>query len=415
MHGIIWLILLFVAAVVAAAFLGDNGALVTLFWPPWRVDISFNFFLIAIVVSILAVYLSLHALGALVSLPRRAREWRMAKRDRSAQQALREALAWFFAGRYSRAYKAAERAMSIQRETPDLAPDQEFSQLAHLLAAGSLHRLQDRARRDEHLATALVPSRGPRLQRPVEEGARLLAAEWALDDRDADRALELLGELSPGVARRTQALRLKLQAARLAQRPVEALRTARLLAKHQAFSPVAAQGLLRSLATEAIESARDVDQLRRLWQQFDAADRKDVFVVARAACHLARMGQAEEARGWLRPFWDDIATRSEEERRELVRALVQALPGIGPDWLPRLESAAIAHPRDVHLAYALGRALAELRLWGKARQLLERCGDDDNLSADDRRAAWLALAQMAEQEGNQTEANRCFRRAAQSA
>ena len=415
MHGIIWLILLFVAAVVVATFLGDNGALVTLFWPPWRVDVSFNFFLIALVVSIIAVYLSLHALGALVSLPRRAREWRMAKRDRVAQQALREALGWFFAGRYSRAYKAAERAMNIQRETPDLAPDQEFSQLAHLLAAGSLHRLQDRARRDEHLAQALQSARGPRLPRPTEEGARLLAAEWALDDRDAPRALELLAELSPGVARRTQALRLKLQAARLAQRPLEALRTARLLAKHQAFSHTAAQGLLRSLAFEAIEGARDPDQLRRLWQQFDSVDRKDVYVACRAACHLARMGQADEARAWLRPFWDDIASRPVEERAELVRALAEALPGIGPDWLPRLESAAKAHPRDLQLTYALGRALAELRLWGKARQLLERCAQDEALPAEQRRAAWLALADIAEQEGDEAAANRCFRRAAQSA
>lgn len=415
MHGIIWLILLFVAAVVAATFLGDNGALVTLFWPPWRVDVSFNFFLIALVVSIIAVYLSLHALAALVSLPRRAREWRMAKRDRIAQQALRESLAWFFAGRYSRAYKAAERAMSIQRETPDLAPDQEFSQLAHLLAAGSLHRLQDRARRDEHLVLALQPVRGPRLQRPAEEGARLLAAEWALDDRDASRALELLAELSPGVARRTQALRLKLQAARLAERPLEALRTARLLAKHQAFSPTAAQGLLRSLAIEAVEGARDADQLRRLWQQFDGADRKDVYVAARAACHLARLGQPDEARAWLRPFWDDIGSRPPEERGELVRALVQALPGIGADWLPRLEAAALAHPRDASLAYALGRALAELRLWGKARQLLERSAQDASLATEERRAAWLALAQIAEHEGNEPAAHHCFRQAAQSA
>ena len=77
-----------------------------------------------------------------------------------------------------------------------------------MLAAGSLHRLQDRAQRDELLQKVLEPGR-PVLA-PVDEGARLLAAEWALDDRDATRALELLAQLPPGVGRRTQALRLKL-------------------------------------------------------------------------------------------------------------------------------------------------------------------------------------------------------------
>ena len=103
----------------------------------------------------------------------------------------------------------------------------------------------------------------------MDDGARLLAAEWALDDRDGPRAEALLAELQPGVARRTLALRLKLQAARLERRPMDALHTARLLANHQAFSSTAAQGLLRSLAkgetitqdTSTLENPAILDQL----------------------------------------------------------------------------------------------------------------------------------------------------------
>jgi uncharacterized protein HemY len=142
----------------------------------------------------------------------RAREWRVARRDRSGQAALRDALAQYFGGRYTRAQKSAQRALAIQVETPELAQDNEFTVLGHLLAAGSAHRLQNRALRDEELRQALaIAGRSPSA-RSAEEGARLLAAEWALDDRDAPRALQLLGELPPGVARRTHALRLKLQA-----------------------------------------------------------------------------------------------------------------------------------------------------------------------------------------------------------
>ena len=413
MRAIIWLVLLFASAVVAAAFLGANDALVTVFWAPWRVDVSFNLFVLGLVLTVAVVYLSLHGVSALIGLPRRAREWRLSKRERSAQQALRESLALFFGARYSRAHKAAQRAVTIQDETPDLGSDAEFTMLAHLLAAGSMHRLQDRARRDEHLAQALAASRPSMGTRPAEEGARLLAAEWSLEDRDADRALELIAELSPGVARRTQALRLKLQAARLAQRPLDALRTARLLAKHQGFSQSAAVGLLRSLAIEALDTARDADQLRRVWQQLDSADRRDPFVAARAAMMMSRAGSPADARDWLRPFWEKTAAVPADERAELSRALVASLEGIGPDWLPRLEAAAQADPRDPSFAYALGRALMEMQLWGKARQQLERCADDEQLPPRQRRAAWRALAELAERETDTARVNHCYRRAAE--
>lgn len=155
-----------------------------------------------------------------------------------------------------RAQVHRQRAIAIQADTPELALDAEFTALAHLLSAGSLHRLQDRSRRDEHLQRAIELSQLTRKPRATEEGARLLAAECALEDRDAGRALRDLAELPPGVARRTQALRLKLQATRLARQPMEALKTARLLAKHQGFTAGAAEGLLRSLASEALGAAR---------------------------------------------------------------------------------------------------------------------------------------------------------------
>ena len=305
MRSVIWLLLLAVVAVVAASVLGRNDNLVTLYWAPWRVDVSFNLFLVGLVVLCVVIYALVGTISSLVGLPQRAREWRVSRRDRIAQAALREALSQYFGGRYGRAHKAAQRAVAIQADTPELRQDGEFTVLGLLLAAGSLHRLQDRTRRDEQLRLARDLARRSASARPAEEGARLLAAEWALEDRDAPRTLELLAELPPGVARRTQALRMKLQATRLAREPMEALKTARLLAKHQAFSPAAAQGLVRTLATEAVDATRDADQLRRVWREFDAADRRDVVVAPtrrapwprgaesrRAATGCARSGSA---------------------------------------------------------------------------------------------------------------------------
>ena len=146
-------------------------------------------------------------------MPARAREWRSLRLERAAHAALREAQAEYFGARYTRAHKAAQRAIGLRRDVPALANDHEFQMLAQLLAAGSLHRLQDRPRRDDLLQQALQAGRRGS-SAAVDDGARLLAAEWALDDRDAPRALELLAELPPGAARRTHALRLKLQIGR---------------------------------------------------------------------------------------------------------------------------------------------------------------------------------------------------------
>lgn len=412
MRLVIWLVLLFVVAVVAALTLGSNDGLASFYWGGWRLDISLNLFLLLLLASCFALVTAIQTIESLTNLPKRARDWRLAQRERTAQLALREALVELFGARFSRAQKAAQKALSVQSASPELAQDQGFMALAHLLAAASAHRLQDRRHRDEQLGLALDLARRAGGARGQEDGARLLAAEWALDDRDAARALSLLGGLAPGVARRTQALRLRLQATRLAQQPLEALRTARLLAKHQAFSKVAAQGLLRSLAFEALDGARDVDQLRATWLQLDPADRRDPLVAARAAQCAANLGAPDDGRGWLRPFFDDPAGLQPDERVALATALVPVLAGVSADWLQRLESVQSRFPRERHLAYALGHALAERQLWGKARLMLEAVADDAGMAAPARRRSWLALAALAEQEGDEARQARCFKAAA---
>lgn len=412
MRSVIWFVLLFGVAVVAASALGANDGLVSVYAGTWRFDVSLNLFLLVLVGSCFALVSLIHAANSLIGLPERARLWRVARRERTAQAALRESLAQYFAGRYSRAKSAAQHALAIQDDTPELKRDAEFSVLGLLLAAGSAHRLQDRKQRDEHLARAFQLAQGHAAARSAEEGARLMAAEWAIDDRDAQRSLQLLSDLPPGVVRRTQALRLKLQAARLGQQPQEALKTARLLVKHQGLSKAANQGLLRSLAFECLDTAHDIDQLRRTWQSLDGVDRRDNFVAARAALRAAQLGAPDEARNWLRPGWERIEDTSDDERAALSFALVCAIDGIGADWLPRLESAQLAFPREAAVAHAVGTALAERQLWGKARQLLEAAVADAQLPIAAKRMAWLTLARLAENEGQSDRAASSYRNAA---
>jgi HemY protein len=410
MRGVIWLVLLFVVAVVAASTLGSNDGLVTIYWGGWRTDLSLNLFVLLVVGSCMVLLAAAKAINSLLTLPKRAGDWRALRRERAAQAALRDALAEYFGARYGRARKAAQRALSIQAATPVLHGDAQFHMLAQLLAAGSLHRLQDKPLRDETLRLALKSGRqgGP----GADDAARLLAAEWALEDRDAPRALEMLGALPPGAARRTHALRLKLQATRMARQPLEALHTARLLANHQAFSPLVAQTLLRSLVAETLEHVYDVQQLRRLWGQIDAADRRDPQVAARAAQRAVQLQAADDARQWLRPFWERLSELSREDREHVALALIDARGGIGVDWLPRLESAAQAFGHEAPVVAAVGMVYAERRLWGKARRLLEQAAAAPALAMRTRRAAWRQLALLAREEADEDRAVQCERAAA---
>lgn len=412
MKRIVFFMLLFTAAVVAATLLGTNDGLVTFYWQGWRTDLSLNLFLLLLLGAWVLGLAVIWAVRNVLTLPRRAAEWRAQRRERVAQQALREALAAYFSARYGRARKSADRALAVQADTPELQADTDFRLLAQLLAAGSLHRLQDRPQRDQVLAQALAAARKPGSVQPADDAVRMLAAEWALDDRDPARALELLAALPPGAARRTQALRLKLQATRMARLPLEALHVARLLANHGAFTPVVAQSLLRSLVAEALESTHDPEQLRRLWTQFDAAERRDPQVSARAALRAVHLQAHEDARNWLLPHWERLSELSAADREAVALAFIEACPGLAADWLPRLESAAQVYGQEPAVLAAVGHAFAERQLWGKARRLLEQAAASAGLPGTARRRAWRQLATLARAQGDEARALACERSAA---
>ena len=84
MRGLIWVVLLFAVAVVAATTFGRNDGLVSIFWAGWRTDVSLNFFVLSVLALCSALVVAAHALARLVSLPQRAREWREHRKEQAA-------------------------------------------------------------------------------------------------------------------------------------------------------------------------------------------------------------------------------------------------------------------------------------------------------------------------------------------
>ena len=419
MRAALWLLALFAVAVASALIAGNNQAVVTVFWPPHRVDVSFNLVMLLLLGAFLLLYVALRALSAIFSLPVEAKRWRAQQKERAMYGALMDALAHQLAGRYIRATRSAQNALVQEKSLARLADESghaadkfsgynlarasQLQSLAHLLVAESAQSLQNTALREAHLQLALQSS-APRHAQEIREGVQFRAARWALDDRDAAACLEALAQLPQGASRRTLALRLRLRATRQLRQTTVALDTARLLAKHRAFSPTAAQSIVRGLGLELLGDSHDPAQLEQAFNALDATERAMPELAVRAATRLmALSGRAELARQWLLGVWPAVmqpgSTASDSLRIKLINALEPGLESLDAAWLARIEAAQQAKPSDANLQYLVGMACMSRQLWGKARQWLSLSVlglQDHGL----RRSAFRALAVLADQRGD---------------
>jgi len=430
MRVALWLLALFALAAASALFAGSNPGTVTLYWAPYRIDVSLNLVLLILLATFVAGHLSLRAVSAMFSIPQQARRWRLQQKERTIQSALLDSLSHLAGGRFIRARKAAELVVSLEdsmvRSGEELPHADQLRVLAHLLAAESAHALQDRSVRDAHLQQALDQATS-RDALETRDGVQLRGARWAFDDRDASKSLEWLDQLSQGAARRTVALRLRFKAARLSRQPLQALEHARILTKHRAFSEVAGKSIARGLAIEYLMTAHDPAQIERVWSELDVSERVMPDVAMQAAERLLELGgDAALSRQWILPVWDTLAQREAEpekglsamQRVRLVRILERGFgdegnpPEVG--WLSRIEAAQMANPRDPVLQYLAGVVCMRLSLWGKAQQMLKQ---SLSLLQDHRlkRDAWHALAVMAEHRQDSATATQAYREALKEA
>jgi HemY protein len=184
------------------------------------------------------------------------------------------------------------------------------------------------------------------------------------------------------------------------------------LAKHRAFSSAAAESIVRGLAIDMLNGAHDAQQLQRAWLSLEPAERAMPELAIHAAQRLIALGgDAQVAREWLLPAWEQQDQLGETLKVKLVRALEMGLESIDADWLARIEGAQRANPRDATLQYVAGIACIKRQLWGKAQQLMGQAAmglQDPQLH----RNAWRAVAQLAEQRGDTDAAAKAWRRAA---
>lgn len=422
MRAALWFVGLFALAVAVALFVGDNQGMVSLFWHPYRVDLSLNMVLFVLISVFALSYAAMLGVSALVRMPHHAKRWRQQHKEQLMYQSLVESLSHLQAGRFVRARKAAlvllKLSDELRTEHTTTAHNATLRAIAHMLAADSAHALRDVDARDLHYTQALdnVPLHSSQQQLEVREGALMRAARWALDDRDPMEALRRLEQLPAGASRRTMALRIQLKASRLARATQSALDTTRLLAKHGGLSHEAATSITRSLILEQLRHTHDVEQLQRVWHDLQPADQHGIDVALTAAHKLLDLqGDVAQARSWMLPVWEaflnDANALSATQTLRLFTGMQQALDALDAHWLARIEAAHRTAPQEPRLQYLAGMACMQRQLWGKSEQLLQatvtRLGD-----AQLRASAWKALAVLAEKREDSAAAAHAWRQAA---
>ena len=377
MRLFLWILFLFALAIGVAVAAHFNPGNVVFFYPPYRIDLSLNLFLLGAALFFVAVYAVLKAIRFTKHMPRRVAQYRREKREHAANQALREALKALFEGRFGHSDKAATRA----------AESKENAGLAALIGVRAAHRLQNAEKRDAWMKTLEEDA--------TLKTARLMTAmELLVDEERPEAALEAANELNASGTRHIHALRLALKANQRAKNWPEVLRLTRQLDKNNALHPALSKRL-RELAYDDMltDAGQDLESIRRIWSSIPAQERLQPFLALRAADALNARGGHEEAAKIV-----EQALSAEWDAR-LIRAYRQSA---GPEGSPallleieRCEQWLAQRPNDAELALSLGSLCLKQKLWGKAQRYLEQALADAAEPATVRETH-LKLAQLHE-------------------
>ncbi|MEX3919956.1 heme biosynthesis protein HemY [Paraburkholderia sp. BR10872] len=392
-RGLLWLALLFAIAVALATVGRFDTGQVLLVYPPYRVDVSLNLFVVGIVVAFLLLYAILRFARNIVTMPRRVAAYRARMRAEKANSALRDAVGNLYAGRFSRAEKAARDSLADAKNTS----------AAGLIAATAAHRLHEYARRDEWLTQVDDPD--------LQEARLMATADMRADGRDADGALAALTEMRTQGGRRIHAQQIALRAQQQLKNWSEVLKLVKTLEKREALHPAVAVRL-RQLAAENLlrDRRHNADALLELWQSLSNVERHSPRLADCAAELLIALDRQADARKIveeaLAQNWD-------------ARLLRRYPDTAGSDALPLIQKAEVwrkERPEDGDLLFALGRLCLKQQLWGKAQSFLEAALKSADATQNEplKIRSHRALARLHEQLGDGEKAASHYRESALS-
>jgi HemY protein len=370
MKFLVWLLVIFAAAV-AFALTANNPGYVLLVYPPYRIEFSLTLFTLSLLALLILSYFFLKLLTALLNLPNSVRKSHELRTLNQGRNAMMEALTAFFEGRYASAEKAANRAIALG----------DKSGVNSIIAARSAHELREFNRRDGYLTSIKGNSVG-------ETTMRLIAqTEFMLDQQQPQLALNSLRELSPdGKQKHLGALQLELKAQQQARNWDAVLTIISQLEKRSAIAaPVAIQMRQQAWLEKLRAQNDDLPNLLLLWKSIPHAFKYRPHIAAAAASQFIKLNECKTA---VQLLTDSLNTQWDSELVSLFGDCQMATD------VKQIEQAEIwlkLHSDDAGLLLALGKLCLQQNLWGKAQSYL-----DASNSLKPSIAAYSALATLAE-------------------
>ena len=383
MKFLVWLLALFTVAVTLTLF-ARNPGYVLFVYPPYRIELSLTLFVFGLLLLLALGYISTRLLFGLLHLPSHVRSYREQRAMGKSRAAMMEALTAFFEGRYAAAEKAAVRAME--------SGDQ--SGINPIIAARSAHELHEFDKRDSYLASTKGKSVG-------ESTMRLIAqTEFMLDQKQPQAALSALKELNSAIQHKhVGALQLELKAQQQARNWDGVLSAVAQLEKRSVISAhIALQAKQQAWLEKLSLPQQDLKALTTLWKSIPENIRQESKVATIGTHSFIKFNDCKSAQQLLtdslNAHWDsELVTLYGDCKEE---SLLMTQINQAEKWLPQ-------HPDDAGLLLALGKLCMNQALWGKSQNYLEA-----SVSLLPGRAAYSALAQLAEKLNNSDDASKYY-------
>jgi HemY protein len=345
MKQLLGLLLVVVVAVAVTLMAQGNASKVLIFFGQYRIDMSLNFAVAAILLLFLVLYVMMRAWRASSQLPGKFKEYWMNRKQNALLRANTQGLIALITGDEQGAHKALNQASKTGIET-------DLSYLIRAMSAMQADRYdvaeeilnQEKAKVGEH-SHALVVLRG----------------KVALSKQDFSGALGMLEAMDPLAVKLPQVQRLRMLALMGLGRWQDAL------VQYRACVAVSAltngeknEALMRIYAGLGENAGQDASKMQEVLSNAKPVELENVGVLRMLATGLLRTGLITAARTLLE------TALNQNYNKDLLPVYHQVSVLEPREALPNVERLLAQHPADLRLLELAADVCEREQLWGKA-------------------------------------------------
>lgn len=378
MRSLLWLIVLFIVAVVIVLTGTHYNGNVFIVVEQTQIRINLHLFVGLVILLVVLLYVLLRIVMGLVHLPGQWTSWRVNHQRHQVETALNHAGLAFFEGRFQFAEREAERVLGNKQGHNSRA-------LALMIAAHSADQIDELAKRDRYLNEIAQLPEKQQLSR------YLLLARSALAKHDnvgAKNALEAASKISPNL---TQVAKLRLRYEWENGNPQGVLQQVDKLSRADALSESELQSYRHWAYQQLLTRAHDPSELKMSLKAIPADEREGDLCVDIVKKYL-QLGMYAQALKYVKKYYpvsfnpDLLPLFSEANQYSSVKDQQKSIE-IAEKWLQQ-------RPQDPALQMLLGQLSYDQQLWGKAKSYLEA-----SLQISNNNVARLLLAKVLEHSG----------------